>query len=77
MNEPKRVIASEQLSLDELQVADLLLMGFSRNKISEKLKLSSKEVKTNCSAIILKRGCKTMKELLDKGSEFVFNGKLL
>ena len=77
MNEPKRVIASEQLSFDELQVADLLLMGFSRNKISEKLKLYPLAVKTHCSAIILKRGCKTMKELLDKGSEFVFNGKLL
>ena len=70
VNEPK--INSEQLSLDEEQVADLLLLGFSQTKIGKKLKMTNKEVKTHCSLIRIKRGCKTTKELLDKGSAFVF-----
>ena len=72
MKAAKRAMAIEQLSLDELQVADLLLCGFSQTKISEKLHLTAAEVRAHCSSIKQKRRCKTMKELLDKGSAFVF-----
>ena len=54
-----------ELSIDELIVADLLLMGFSEAKISRKLKWSLKTVKTHCLCIYVKLGCKSRKELLN------------
>ena len=75
MKTEKIVTGSGELTMDELWVADLLLMGYSQKKIGEKLNLPQKEVRGYCSSIILKRGCKSRKELLEKGAGFVLKGR--
>ena len=71
MKAEKKVSEPEPLSIDELIVADLLFLGYSRTKISKKLDMPFKEVKAHCLSMNQKMGCKTTKELLDKGSSYV------
>ena len=71
MKAEEKVLESEPLSMDELLVADLLFLGYSRTKIGRILDMTFKVVTAHCLSINKKMGCKTTKELLDKGSSFV------
>ena len=70
MKEAQSVVGPE-LSIEELVVADLLMLGFSQKRICEKLSMPPKEVRARCASILLKRGCRTTKELFDKGSGLI------
>ena len=71
MNAEEKVSEPEPLNMDELIVADLLFLGYSRTKIGKKLDMTFKVVNAHCLSMNQKMGCKTTKELLDKGSSFV------
>ena len=71
MNAEKIISKPDQLSMDELLVADLLFLGYSRTKIGRILDMTFKVVTAHCLSMNQKMGCKTTKELLDKGSSFV------
>ena len=70
MKEAQSVVGAE-LSIEELMVADHIMLEFTQKKICEKLNMDPKEVRARYASILLKRGCRTKKELFDKGSEFV------
>ena len=60
-------LKGDDLSIDELIVRDMLMCGYSMEKIGKDMDWPHETVKTHCSSVYSKLGIKSQRDLLDNG----------